>query len=190
MRSDDVDDITRLLVSYTDGDRDAIDALVPCVYERLREIAHRHMRQERPEHTLGTTALVHEAYLGLVKQDEVDWQNRLHFFAIASRVMRNILVDYARKRGAQKRGGDRRRTYLDNRDIARADRADELVDLDAALDELARFDDRLARVVEYRFFGGMTAEETAEVLGVSAMTVQRDWQKAKLWLYRLLNDES
>jgi RNA polymerase sigma factor (TIGR02999 family) len=179
-------DPTRLLLASTDGDREALDQLVPQVYEELRRIAHRHLHRERPGHTLNTTALVHEAYLALIHQEAVNVKNRLHFFALASRAMRNILIDYARRHCAKKRGGGRRRTSLEDHDVAVEERAEELVMLDAALDKLAQMDERLGRVVECRFFAGMTAAETAEALEVSVMTVHRDWQRAKLWLYRLL----
>lgn len=179
--------VTGLLADYAAGDRSALDRLVPRVYQELRRIAHRHMRGERRAQTLATTALVHEAYVALADpQVPASPQNRLHFFAIASRLMRNILVDHARQRAARKRGGDRIRTTLDAELAVVDDRAAGLLDLDRALERLAGFDDRLAKVVEYRFFGGMTLDETAEVLGLSTMTVSRDWQKARAWLHRFL----
>lgn len=179
-------DVTHLLLAYGDGHEDALDHVVPLIYEELRVIAHRHLGKERAGHTMSTTALVHEAYLKLADQTRLTPQNRLHFFAIASRVMRHILIDYARKHQAQKRGGGRPHTSLDNTNIVLEARAEELIDLDDALNRLATFDERMSQVVEYRFFGGMTIEETAQVLDVSGMTVKRDWKKAKAWLYREL----
>jgi RNA polymerase sigma factor (TIGR02999 family) len=156
------------------------------VYEVLREIAHRHLARQRRGHTLGTTALVHEAYLRLAEPSGAPWQDRAHFFAVAARAMRFILVDYARRRGAEKRGGDRVRVTLTGADAADDGQAADLLDLDDALTGLAQRSERLAQVVELRFFGGLTVEESAEVLGVSPRTVKADWQKARLWLYRAL----
>lgn len=181
-------EITRLLIAYSDGQAEALDRLLPHVYDELKKIAHRQMRRERAGHTLNTTALVHEAYVALTGQASLEPKNRLHFFAIAARLMRNILVDRARERGAAKRGGGLVKTSLEDREIAVEERAGELIALDQALDRLAAFDERLARVVEYRFFGGMTLAETAELLGVTSMTVTRDWQKAKAWLQRFLKE--
>jgi len=187
VRSRGPEEITRLLVAYGNGDASALDSLLPRVYETLRGIARRRRSYERG-HTLDTTALVHEAYLALAGQTGLAPKNRLHFFAIASRLMRNILVDHARERAAQKRGGGLVRTSLDDREIAVEERAEELLALDQALDRLAALEPRMAKVVEYRFFGGLTLEETAELLEVSTMTVIRDWQKAKAWLYRFLQE--
>ena len=173
-----------MLVAYSDGQGGAREALWPLIYDELRAIAERQLRRERANHTLNTTALVHEAYLKLVDQTHLNLKNRLHFFGIASRVIRNILIDYARLHRAAKRGGGHAKTSLDNKDIVLEDRAEELLMLDEALTRLASFDERLARVVEYRFFGGLTIEETADLLGISTMTVKRDWNKAKAWLYR------
>ena len=184
----DTQEITRLLIAYSDGDSEAFDALIPRVYDRLRQIAHRHMLKERSGPTLHTTDLVHEAYLGLVDQQRVPWQGRMHFFALASRVMRNILIDRARARVAEKRGAGAAKTILDGRERALEQSPEDLIALDEALSLLAERDERLVRVVEYRFFGGLTIAETAGVLGVTAMTVNRDWKKAKAWLYRLLGD--
>ncbi len=169
------------------GDTDAAGRLLPQVYDELRRIAHQRLRQHRPGQTLNTTALVHEAYLKLVDQTQVAWNDRAHFFALASRAMRFILVDHARARTAQKRGGRQEPLPLDAVQVAAADvRAAELLSLNQALDRLAEHDERLAAVVEYRFFGGLTYEEIAEVTGRSVPTVKRDWQRARAWLYRLM----
>ena len=181
------EEVTQLLIAYGQGDAQALDQLLPAVYSELHRIAMRHMRHERADHTLNATALVHEAYLKLTDQNQISWQNRAHFFAIASRVMRQVLISYARKHNAEKRGGGAPDTLLEGKEIALNERADELLALDEALTRLATFDERLAQVVEYRFFGGLTIEETATVLEVSTMTVKRDWNKAKAWLYRELN---
>ena len=152
------------------------------IYDALRGIAHNHLAHERPDHTLSTTALVHEAYLKLVDQREASWQSRTHFFAVASQAMRRILVDYARRRKAAKRGGNAAKVPLEDALVMVDVRADELVALDDALHALARFDARQATIVEYRFFGGLTIEQTAAVLGISPATVKREWTVAKAWL--------
>jgi RNA polymerase sigma factor (TIGR02999 family) len=186
-------DITALLHDLRDGDENVVDQLMPVVYDELRGIARRQLRRERPDHTLSTTALVHEAYVRLVDQTLVAWQDRAHFFAVAARAMRRVLVDHARKRTALKRGGKQQPIPLDRlsglgakAQVSIDAQADLLLSLDEALDRLAVFSDRLARIVELRFFGGMTEEETAEALGVSARTVRRDWVKAKAWLFKEL----
>jgi len=181
------EEVTQLLIAYGEGDRRAFDRLLPMVYAELHGIAARQMRRERADHTLNATALVHEVYLKLMDQNQISWQNRAHFFAIAARAMRQVLISYARKHNAEKRGGGTPNTLLDGKEIALGERADELIALDEALTHLASFDERLAQVVEYRFFGGLTIEETAAVLDVSTMTVKRDWNKAKAWLYRELH---
>ncbi len=181
------EEVTQLLIAYGRGDRRALDRLLPVVYSELHGIAARQMRHERADHTLNATALVHEVYLKLMDQNQVSWQNRAHFYAIAARAMRQVLISYARKHNAEKRGGGAPNTLLDGKEIALGERADELIALDEALTRLAGFDERLAQVVEYRFFGGLTIEETAAVLDVSSMTVKRDWNKAKAWLYRELH---
>lgn len=163
-----------------------IDELLPEVYEELRKIAHRHLRKERAGHTLNTTALVHESYVSLARTDDLEWESRTHFCAVASRAMRHILVDYARRRGAAKRGGGRIRITLGEGVAAHDEPPHELLALDAALQALAERDERLARVVECRFFGGMTVDETAEALDISRRTVERDWTRAKAYLYRTL----
>lgn len=179
-------DVTRLLHAVRDGDTDAFDRLLPLVYDELRQLARHELRGERAGHTLDTTALAHEAYLKLVDQAQLDWHGRAHFFSIAARAMRQILVDYARKRQAQKRGGDRQRTTLTNEHLAWDVSWDELLDLDVALHRLDDVDERLRQVVEYRFFGGMTEDEVADVLDLSTRTIQRDWKKARAWLYKEL----
>lgn len=177
-------EITQLLVAWGNGDRAARDELMPLVYEELRRLAHRHMGRERPDHTLQTGALVNEAYLRLIDQKSVHWQNRAHFFGIAAQMMRRILVDYARKRGFAKRGGDARQVPLEEVMIASEERAANVVALDDALKSLAEHDLRKSQIVELRFFGGLSIEETAEVLAVSTGTVERDWTLAKAWLRR------
>jgi RNA polymerase sigma factor (TIGR02999 family) len=184
-------EITDALVALRDGAPgardDALGRLVPLVYGELRRVAHRQLAAERPDHTLSTTAVVHEAYLKLVDQTRVSWEDRAQFFAIAARIMRRVLVDYARRRRALRRGGPRQPISLeDAAEVAMAERADEVVALDEALERLAVLDERLSRVVECRFFAGLTEDETAEVLGVTRRTVTRDWAKAKGWLYREL----
>jgi RNA polymerase sigma-70 factor (ECF subfamily) len=180
-------EVTRLLVAWSDGDEQALAALMPLVYDELRRLAHRHLGRERADHTLQTTALVHEAYLRLVDQKEPRWRNRAHFLAIASQMMRRILVDYARARGFAKRGGGAWRAPLDEAMVVSDERAADVVALDEALKALAQFDERKSRMVELRFFGGLSIEETAEVLGVSPGTVMRDWTLAKAWLQREIN---
>ena len=169
-------------------DGEAMDRLMPLVYDELRAIAHRQLRGERAYHTLSTTALVHEAYLRLVDQQRADWQDRVHFFAVAARVMRRVLVDYARRRVAKKREGVGKAIPLDEALLVAESQADMLLDLDEALTRLAAQDPRLARVVELRFFAGLTEAETAEALALSERTVRYDWIKAKGWLYRDLSD--
>jgi RNA polymerase sigma factor (TIGR02999 family) len=178
--------LTQLLVAWGGGDQAALDELMPLVYEELRRLARRFMNQERPGHTLQTSALVNEAFVRLVDQKNVSWQDRTHFFGIAARLMRQILVDYARKRGYAKRGGGARRVLLDEAMIVTEERAAEVVALDDALKSLAEIDPRKSRIVELRFFGGLSIDETAEVLGVSEGTVRRDWALAKAWLYNAI----
>src|SRR6185436_13092073 len=167
-------EVTRLLVAWGNGDQAALDELLPLVYQELHRLAHRHLGRERSGHTLETTALVHEAYLRLIDQKEVQWQNRSQFFAVAATLMRRILVDHARARQYQKRGGGAQQVSFDEALEVSDERAAEVVALDEALSELARFDERKSRLVELRFFGGLSIEETAEVLGVSPGTVMRD----------------
>jgi RNA polymerase sigma-70 factor, ECF subfamily len=178
--------VTELLLELSGGSRTAVDELIPFLYQELKHMAAAQLRQERPGHTLQVTALVNEAYLKLVDQRQANWRNRAHFFAVAARVMRRILLDYARGRARGKRGGDVRRTSLDEALAISHDRAFELVEIDEALDRLAALDTRQAQVVEMRFFGGLSVEETAEALGVSEPTVKREWAMAKAWLHREL----
>jgi RNA polymerase sigma-70 factor (ECF subfamily) len=175
-------EVTGLLLDWSNGDRNAYDRLVPLVYDELHRLAHSHMKRERQGHTLQTSALVDEAYLRLVDQ-RVHWQNRTHFFAIAAELMRRILVDYARKQGRAKRGGGAQAVPLDEAVLMSPERSPDLVALDEALNELAKFDPRKARVVELRFFGGLDVNETAAALEVHPNTVIKDWSLAKAWLH-------
>ncbi|MFL6211252.1 MAG: ECF-type sigma factor [Pyrinomonadaceae bacterium] len=179
------DQVTGLLAELSNGDKAAYEKLVPLVYDELHRLAHHYMSRERAGHTLQTTALVDEAYLRLVDQ-KVRWQNRTHFFAIAAQLMRRILVDHARKSARAKRGGGAQELELHEAVLMARDRAAELVALDEALAALARFDERKSRVVELRFFGGLSVAETAKVLGVSPNTIDRDWTTARAWLYKAL----
>jgi RNA polymerase sigma factor (TIGR02999 family) len=176
--------ITQLLKKWSEGNQEILDKLMPLVYEELRRQASRYLRRERSNHTLQTTALIHEAYLKLVDQREVEWQSRAHFFAIAAQAMRRILVDYARERHREKRGGAAENLPIDEAlMISSQEKSVDLVALDEALTRLAKFDERQARVVELRYFSGLSIEETADVLGVSNVTVRRDWNMAKAWLH-------
>ena len=182
-------EITRLLRAHAEGDRDALDQLIPLVYDDLRRIAHDRLRSERGSHTLDTTAVVHEAYVRLIDVPDPSWNDRGHFFAVASRLIRNLLIDYARRRRAAKRGGDAIRIPLSSaRDTEAGGQLStiDLLALDEALTALAQLDPRLERVVECRFFGGLSTQETADVLDVSPRTVERDWSRAKAYLYRAL----
>ena len=181
--------VTELLAAWGGGDQAARDELMPLVYEELRRLARRCMNRERAGHTLQTSALVNEAFLRLVDQKNVRWQDRAHFFGIAARLMRQVLVDYARRRGYAKRGGDVRRVPLDEAVVVSEERAAEVVALDDALKSLAEIDPRKSQVVELRFFGGLSIEETAEVLGVSPGTVMRDWTFTKAWLRKEMAGE-
>lgn len=177
-------DVTSLLHEWRQGDNQALDKLTALVYDELRRIAHRYLRHERDYHTLQTTALINEAYLRLINQQHAGWQNRAHFFAVTAQIMRHVLIDYARRRHYAKRGGkERERVSLGDATIMSHARARELIELDEALKDLARLDERKSRVVELRYFGGFSIEETADVLEISAMTVRRDWRAAKAWLY-------
>jgi RNA polymerase sigma factor (TIGR02999 family) len=179
-------DTTQLLLAARAGDREAFDNLYSRLYDELRAIAHKRLSRNRHGETLNTAALVHEAYLKLVDQTRVDLSDRAHFLALASRAMRFIIVDHARARAAKKRSGAADAVPLDTIRVAADDRAADLLELDDALERLARFDDRLGRIVEYRFFGGLTYDEIAAVTGVSVPTAKRDWVRARTWLYRAL----
>ena len=182
--------VTELLGRWREGDRQALDALMPLVYGELRRLAHYHLQRERGEHTLQSTALVHEAYLRLAGNTPPQWQNRAHFFGIAAHVMRQILVEYARGHAAEKRGGSACRVTLDE-SIALSAQVDvDVVALDQALTELSEMDEQQGRIVELRFFGGLTIEDTSEVLGISPATVKRDWITARAWLHRAISGEA
>ena len=181
--------ISQLLIDWSDGDKTALDKLIPLVYQELKRLARYHMRRERANHTLQTSALVNEAYVRLVDYKKMRWQDRSHFFAVAAQAMRRILVDYARNRSRAKRGGETRQVSLDEAATLAGDKAGELVALDAALMKLAEFDPRKSQIVELRYFGGLSIEETAEVVGVSPVTVKREWSTAKIWLHREVNRE-
>jgi RNA polymerase sigma factor (TIGR02999 family) len=185
---------THLLQQWARGDRAALDRLMPLVYDELRRLAASYMRRERPSHTLQATALVNEAYLRLIDQTQVQWQNRAHFFGIAAQLMRRILVDHARSDQAAKRGGGKTQISLDNDQVLREsmiysgeDQSLDMLALDEALEELAELDPQQGRIVELRFFGGLSIEETAEALGSSPATVKREWAMARAWLHRRLS---
>ena len=179
-------EITQMLGRLKNADEDLFESLLPLVYEPLKHLAHKQLRSERSDHTINATALVHEAYLKLVDQRSVTWQNRAHFFAVAARAMRRILIDYARGRGAQKRGGGQIVVTFNEEQVAREAKSDELLALDEALLRLDTINNRQSRVVELKFFGGLAHKEIAEVLDVSIQTVQRDWRFARAWLTREL----
>lgn len=181
-------EVTQLLLAWSNGDQAALEKLMPLVYQELHRLAQRYLRQERPGHTLQTTALVNEAYLRLVEVNRMEWQSRAHFFAVAAQMMRRILVEFARRRHRHKRGGDAQRVSLDEALEVGAGRAAGLVALDDALHSLAALDARKSRIVELRFFGGLNVEETAEVLKLSPDTIRREWNKAKAWLYCELDE--
>ena len=183
-------ELTHLLLAWRQGEREALDRLIPVIYAELRRIAHSYIRGERRGNTLQTTALVNEAYLRLIDCSRVNWQNRAHFLAVSAQLMRRILIDYARSRGYQKHGGAMERISLKESQIVSAGSDPDLVELDEALQALAAVDARKSQVVELRFFGGMTAEETAEVLGVSPDTVLRDWKLARTWLAREMKKQA
>jgi len=182
------DEVTRLLKAWTAGDEHALEKLTPLVYEQLHRVARRCMASERPGHTLQTTALVNEVYLRLVDCAKVNWQDRAHFFAVSAQLMRRILIDFARSRGYQKRGGGLAQVSLDEAATVCSEPDPNLVELDDALKSLAEVDARKSKVVELKFFGGLSTDETAEVLRVSAETVVRDWRLAKVWLLREMSN--
>src|SRR6266481_4887570 len=175
--------VTDLLMQWSHGDDAALAELTPLVYEELRRVAHRHLSGQRPDHTLQTTALVNEVYLRLADQTNPRWQNRAHFFAVAARAMRQILVSYARSQQSQKRGGGALKVELDEAAIVPPEQSQEIVELHEALERLAALDSRKAQVVELKFFGGLNYDEMAEVLKIARVTVRRDWEFAKVWLY-------
>ncbi len=176
-------DVTQMLVAWSNGDEGALDSLMQLIYAELHRLASHYMRNEGPNHILNTTALVNEAYLRMVNQTHVSWQNRAHFFAVSAQAMRSILIDMARGRSRLRRGGGSRHVSLDEALVFSEGRAEELIALDDALAELAKLDERKSRIVELRYFGGLKAEETAEVLKISVATVEREWKRARAWLY-------
>jgi RNA polymerase sigma factor (TIGR02999 family) len=184
------DAVTQLLMDWSDGDQAALNKLMPLVYRELRRLAHQHLNKESPGRTLQTTDLVHEAYLRLVDQKRTRWQNRTHFFGVAAQLMRRILVDRARRRRRIKRGGDMVMVSLDETAVVARQPKIDMIAFDEALTRLAELDPRKVRIVELRYFGGLSVEETAQFLNVSALTVMRDWKTAKAWLHRELSDES
>ena len=185
-----LDEVSQLILDWADGDQTALDKLMPLVYDELRRLAHHYMMREHPGHTLQTTALVDEAYLRLVDQTRTHWKSRAQFFGIAAQLMRRILVDHARSHLYAKRGGGARKVALDEVAVLLPERGAELIALDDALERLSSFDSRKSRIVELRYFGGLSVEETAEILEVSTITVKRDWLVAKAWLRREIGDEA
>jgi RNA polymerase sigma-70 factor (ECF subfamily) len=186
MPGDAPESITDLLLKWSGGDAAALEQLMPLVYNELRRLAVRYLRRERPNHSLQPTALVNEAYLRLVDQQEVEWQSRAQFYGLAARLMRNILVDHARSRQAAKRGGEQFRVSFDSGHQGSVDPEVEFLAVHEALERLATFDEQKSRIVELRFFGGLSIEETAEVIGIGHATVERDWKLARAWLRREL----
>lgn len=182
-------DITGLLIEWNNGDKSSLDKLLPLVEKELHQLAHSYMRREHPGHTLQTTALINETYLRLVDQKKVQWQNRAHFFGIAGRIMRRVLLNYARDQGRDKRGGRALRVSLSDASVVSPEKSKELLALDEALNRLAALDERKSQVVELRYFGGLSVKETAEVLKVSTITVTRDWNFAKAWLARQMETQ-
>jgi RNA polymerase sigma factor (TIGR02999 family) len=190
MTTPSTEEVTQLLVAWSNGNKAALDQLMPLVYRELHRLARRHLGRENAGHTLQTTALVNEAYLRMVGQKESQWQNRAHFFAIAAQMMRRILVDYARSRRYAKRGGGAPKVSFDEIMAVSEGRAEDVVALDEALTTLGKLDQRKSKMVELRFFGGLSIEETAEVLGVSPGTIRRDWTLAKAWLQREIRKDA
>ncbi|MEW6729923.1 MAG: sigma-70 family RNA polymerase sigma factor [Acidobacteriota bacterium] len=180
-------EVTKLLLDWNRGDQAALDKLMPIVYQELRRLAMLRLRQERPDHTLQATALVNELYLQLTDWKNIDWKNRAHFFGVAAQLMRNILVDHARNRLAAKRGGDRKRLLIENLDALSPRQDIDLIALDDALTRLAAIDSQQSRIIELRYFGGLTIEETAVILNLSPATVKREWNLARTWLLRELS---
>lgn len=190
MLNTDSHQITQLLIDWSKGNEFALEQLIPLVYDELRQMAKRYMRRQPSGHTFQTTELIHEAYLKLAKSDEQNWQNRAHFFGIAAQAMRHILVDYARAKQSKKRGGFQQKVTLEETAVITSKRSDEIVILDDALQRLTLLDNRKGRVVELKYFGGLTNEEIAEVLKISPETVKRDWRFARTWLLRELSENS
>jgi RNA polymerase sigma factor (TIGR02999 family) len=182
-------EVTQLLLDWRAGDQAALEQLTPLVYAELHRLAARYMRRETPGHTLQTSALVNEAFVRLIEHPQINWQNRTHFFGLAANLMRHILLDHARSQNRAKRGGGAQQVLLDETVIVSGERAKELIALDEALNDLAAFDARKSRLVELRFFGGLSNEEVAEVMDMSLRTVEREWRKAKAWLLRALSKE-
>jgi RNA polymerase sigma factor (TIGR02999 family) len=183
-------DLTLILQAWSEGDQSALEKLTPLVEAELRRLAHHYLAQERPGHTLQTTALINEAWLRLIDWKQVSWQNRAHFFGVSARLMRYILVGFARARKQQKRGGAAQRVSLEEAATVSANRSDDLVALDDALQTLAKYDPRKCQIVELRFFGGLSVEEAAEVMKLSPITIIREWNKARAWLYQELSAET
>jgi|SRR5581483_3865637 len=179
-------EVTQLLLAWRAGDQVALDQLMPLVYQELHRLAARYMRRENPGHTLQTSALVNEAFLRLIEHPQINWQNRAHFFGLAAQMMRHILLDHARGQARAKRGGGARQVSFDETAIVSGQRATELIALDDALNDLAKLDPGKSRLVELRFFGGLSNEEVAEVMGMSLRTVEREWRKAKIWLHHAI----
>jgi RNA polymerase sigma-70 factor (ECF subfamily) len=186
MPGESEENVTGLLIAWSNGDQEALESLIPAIYDELRRMAARYLRRERSGHTLETSALAHEAYLRLVDQNRVIWRNRAHFFAIAAQMMRRILVDHARSQRYAKRGGGARKLSLDEAPEIAREPLPEMLAIDEALKGLAEVDERKSRLVELRYFGGLTNEEIGEVLDISTATVTREWRTAKAWLYRYL----
>ena len=187
MTSSPPNDVTQMLIDWSSGDKAALDKLIPIIYQELRSLARHYMSHERPGHTLQTTALVNEAYLRLIGQRDVKWQNRAHFFGVAAQMMRRILVDHARSINCGKRGSGALKVSLEEVALLSEERAEEVLILHEALTSLEALDPRKSRIVELRYFGGLTVEEVAEILGTSPVTVMRDWRAAKAWLYRAIS---
>ena len=183
----EINEITELLAAWKSGSEQAVESLMPVVERELRQIARRHLRRERDNHTLQTTALVNEAYLKLVKANDINWQNRAHFFAVSSKIMRRILTNYARDARAEKRGGGGERVFLDDAVVFTPEKSKQLIDLDEALKRLEVFDALKSRIVEMRYFSGMSIEETAQALGISPSSVSQHWRMARAWLKKELN---
>ncbi|MBK9216038.1 MAG: sigma-70 family RNA polymerase sigma factor [Chloracidobacterium sp.] len=182
------EDVTQLLFDWSNGDKDAIDKLLPIVYGELRQVAANLIKNERADHTLQPTALVHEAYLKLISQSDVHWDSRVQFFAFSARIMRNILVDHARSKLREKRGGQQQKIALDELVFASKEKSNELIELDEALLELAKFDERKCRIIELRYFGGLSLEEIGKVLKIAVATIRRDMRFAEAWLYNEMSE--